>query len=126
MKDYTGFEIAVIGMCGRFPGAGDVQTFWKNLAEGKESITFLSDEELLSEGESQRNLDNPRYVRANSFIEDKGYFDSNFFGYLPIEARLMDPQMRILHECVWKVIEDAGYDLERVKERIGLFTGAKA
>ena len=30
--------IAIIGMAGRFPGAADIETFWKNLCDGHESI----------------------------------------------------------------------------------------
>jgi phthiocerol/phenolphthiocerol synthesis type-I polyketide synthase E len=31
-------DVAVVGMAGRFPGARDVDAFWKNLREGVESI----------------------------------------------------------------------------------------
>jgi len=33
--------VAVIGMAGRFPGARDLTEFWKQLASGKECITFF-------------------------------------------------------------------------------------
>ena len=42
----TGFEIAVIGMAGGFPGARNINEYWSNLKNGVESISFLSDEEL--------------------------------------------------------------------------------
>ncbi|MGP3748386.1 beta-ketoacyl synthase N-terminal-like domain-containing protein [Bacillus sp. 3A_MP1] len=35
-----GAEIAVIGMAGRFPGAKNVQEFWSNLKNAKETISF--------------------------------------------------------------------------------------
>ena len=35
----SGLEIAVVGMAGRFPGAADTETFWKNLRDGVESVT---------------------------------------------------------------------------------------
>ena len=34
--------IAIIGMRGRFPGASDLDTYWRNLADGVESIEVLS------------------------------------------------------------------------------------
>ena len=40
------FDIAIVGMSGRFPGARNLDEFWQNLAEGIESITRLSDQEL--------------------------------------------------------------------------------
>lgn len=35
-----GAEIAVIGMAGRFPGAKNMQEFWSNLINAKETISF--------------------------------------------------------------------------------------
>ena len=46
----TGLEIAVVGMAGRFPGARDLEAFWRNLRDGVESITFLKDGSLLRAG----------------------------------------------------------------------------
>ena len=124
MDKYTGFEIAVIGISGRFPGANNTGIFWNNLKKGIESISVFSDEELLKEGEEKENLKNPLYVRSNAYLENKEYFDSLFFNFTPNEAKLMDPQMRILYDCVWQAIEDAGYNIYNYKKRIGLFTGA--
>ena len=42
--------IAIIGMAGRFPGASDVDAFWRNIRDGIESFTLFSDEELLATG----------------------------------------------------------------------------
>ena len=38
--------IAIIGMRGRFPGASDLDTYWRNLAEGVESIEVLSEDDM--------------------------------------------------------------------------------
>jgi acyl transferase domain-containing protein len=43
-------DIAIIGMAGRFPGAGNIEQFWRNLCEGVESISFLSEEQLREAG----------------------------------------------------------------------------
>jgi iturin family lipopeptide synthetase A len=124
MEKYTGFEIAVIGMAGQFPGAADIPSFWENLKNGVESISHFSTEELLNEGVDSSLLANPAYVRANGFLENKEFFDAAFFDYRPDEAQLMDPQMRLLHECVWNALEDAGYNVYAIEGRVGLFTGA--
>src|SRR6188472_29399 len=42
--------IAIIGMRGRFPGAEDLDQLWRNLAEGVESITPLSREDMRAAG----------------------------------------------------------------------------
>ena len=124
MRQYTGLEIAIIGMSVKFPGADDIKSFWNNLKNGVESIGFFTDEELRKEGEDQNVLHNPFYVKANGFIENKEYFDSSFFNYRPDEAKLMDPQMRIFHECLWKALEDAACNLNNSKNKIGVFAGA--
>ncbi|MCP4151423.1 MAG: hypothetical protein GY757_27005, partial [bacterium] len=49
-EEPTGLEIAVIGMSGRFPGAPGIETFWENLKNGVESLTFYTREELEKEG----------------------------------------------------------------------------
>lgn len=124
MQHYNGFEIAVIGLACRFPGARDHRHFWENLKNGVESISFFSDSELIASGLREEFINSPNYIKANSIIEDKEYFDSAFFGYRPDEARLMDPQMRAFHECVWEGLEDAGCNPQGDKKRIGLFAGS--
>jgi len=122
-QKYNGTEIAIIGMSGQFPGAGSIDEFWENLKNGVESIHFMSDEDLLAEGESKENIHHPNYVNANAFIDDKQYFDADFFGYRPSEAKLLDPQIRLFHENCWKAIEDAGLDVTNDLGKIGLFAG---
>jgi acyl transferase domain-containing protein/acyl carrier protein len=117
-------DIAVVGMAGRFPGARNVEEFWRNLVEGVESITRFSDEELLRSGVPAACLKNSSYVKAAPILEDPGQFDADFFGFLPTEARTMDPQQRMLLELAHEAIEDAGYDPNQYPGRIGVFTGA--
>jgi len=49
----TGLEIAVIGMSCRFPGASDIRSYWKLLAEARETISFFSEEQLRAAGVPQ-------------------------------------------------------------------------
>jgi acyl transferase domain-containing protein/acyl carrier protein len=119
-----GLEIAVIGMSGRFPGAGNIEEFWENLKNGVESIIFFSDEDLAASGISQETLISPSYVKAKGYLEGIEYFDAVFFGYKPMEAEQMDPQMRIFYQCVWHALEDAGYPPGRYNGEIGLYAGA--
>lgn len=124
MSTYTGLEIAIIGMAGRFPGAADVHAFWNNLAAGVESVRFFTDEELREDGEDERLINTPGYVKANGLLEDKDCFDAAFFNYRPDEAGIMTPQMRVFHECVWAALEDAGCNPDETPYKIGMFAGA--
>ena len=116
--------IAIIGAAGRFPGAPDVETFWANLADGREGITAASDDELLAAGVSPAQLREPSYVRAKGVLADADLFDAGFFGYSPREAELLDPQHRVFLECAWEALEAAGCDPQQTSGRIGLFAGA--
>jgi len=117
-------DIAVIGMAGRFPGASDVDSYWKNLCDGVESISFFSEEELLAEGVDPALIDNPAYVKANGILDGIEFFDAAFFGFSPREAEIMDPQQRLFMECAAKAIEHAGYDADRITRPVGVFAGA--
>ena len=120
----TGFEVAVIGMAGRFPGAPDISRLWNNLKNGVESIYFLGDGELRRAGLSEEQLSDPGLVRSRGgVLEEADRFDAPFFGYTPKEARSMDPQFRLLHECAWHALEDAGYDPYSYEGAIGIYAG---
>ncbi|MGD2086567.1 MAG: SDR family oxidoreductase [Candidatus Aminicenantes bacterium] len=120
----TGLEIAVIGMAGRFPGAANIEQFWENLKNGVESIAFFTDDELLTHEANQVLIKNCNYVKAKGVLEDIDYFDASFFDYSAKESETMDPQVRILHECVWESLENAGYDPGTYEGRIGFYAGA--
>lgn len=116
--------IAIIGMAGRFPGAKNIDEFWQNLQNGVESISFFSNDELLSLGVNQAMLGQPNYVKASGFVPDSEMFDASFFGFSPREAEVTDPQHRLLLECAWEAIEDAGYDTATYSGKIGVYAGA--
>jgi len=119
-----GGAVAVVGMAGRFPGARTVAELWRNLCAGVESVTFLSAEELLAAGVDPERVSDPGYVRAAVVLDDIDRFDAPFFGFLPGEARVMDPQHRVFLECAWEALDDAGYDPSLFDGRIGVFAGA--
>ncbi|QTA91519.1 type I polyketide synthase [Desulfonema magnum] len=118
------FPIAIIGMAGRFPGAETLDEFWENLRDGKESVSFFTDEELTASGADPMLLHTPGYVRAGAVMKDIEMFDASFFGFSPKEARLTDPQHRLFLECAWETLENAGYDTETYDGRIGVYAGA--
>jgi acyl transferase domain-containing protein len=117
-------DIAIIGMTGRFPGARDLDAFWKNLCNGTESIRPLSDADLEKLGVDPSLRKDPHYVKASAALEGMELFDAGFFGFTPREAELMDPQHRVFLECAWAALESAGYTPDRYDGAIGVFAGA--
>ena len=117
-------DIAIIGMSCRFPGAATAEEFWTNLCHGVESITFFSDQELMSAGVPPSLVVNPNYVKAAPMLRDVEIFDASFFGYSPKDAALMDPQHRLFLEVCWEAFENAGYDPAGYPGKVGVFSTA--
>jgi acyl transferase domain-containing protein len=114
--------VAIVGMSGRFPGAGTVAQLWENLLAGKESISRFTWEELEARDPAALARD-PAYVRARGVLEHVESFDAGFFGFTPREVEVMDPQHRIFLEICWEALEDAGWDPARFPGAIGVYAG---
>ncbi|NLU93275.1 type I polyketide synthase [Chitinophaga sp. Ak27] len=124
---HNGLEIAVVGMSCRMPGAEDVQSFWDNLVAKKESITFLDKATLRKMNVSPAQMNDPRYVNcAGGLLEGKEGFDADFFRIKPVEAMLMDPQIRIFLETAWHALEDAGYNPAGTDKITGIYAASKS
>ncbi len=115
--------IAIVGMAGRFPGAPNLRTYWDMLANGREGLTPLAENDLLTSGVPRATFGDPRYVRTAGALQHIDRFDANFWGVSAHEASLMDPQQRILLELAWHALEDAGIDPARTDATIGVFVG---
>jgi amino acid adenylation domain-containing protein len=114
--------IAIIGLAGRFPGASDVDQLWQNIRNGVSAVSRFSEAELEDTFPEDVRKD-ANFVRARPILENVDLFDADFFGMLPREAALTDPQHRILLECAWAALEDGGYDSFRYPGAIGVFAG---
>src|SRR5580658_4532853 len=110
-------------MAGRFPGAQSVAEFWRNQINGIEAISHFRVEDL-EIPDAANVAQNPSYVRARSVLDDVDMFEPEFFGILPKEAELLDPQQRLFLECCWQAFEDAGYDPAVYDGPIGVYAGS--
>lgn len=116
--------VAIVGMSGRFPGARDVAAFWRNIRDGVESVTHFPASELelpVSGGNSDEQVST--LVCAKGILDDVDMFDERFFGYLPREAEIMDPQQRVFLEICWEALEHAGHNPQTYPGAIGVFGG---
>ncbi|BBA33898.1 hypothetical protein sS8_1944 [Methylocaldum marinum] len=106
--------IAVIGMSGRFPGARNIDEFWRNLAEGRDGVEAVPPERWDGKG------------FRGGFVDDVDRFDPLFFNISPREAEWMDPQQRLFLQEAWRTFEHAGYSAETLKgSRCGVFVGCR-
>lgn len=51
-------------------------------------------------------------------------FDHKFFGITEVEADFMDPQQKLLLQCTYRALEDAGIAMETISgSRTGVYIG---
>jgi len=115
--------VAIVGMAGRFPNANSIAQFWRNMVDGIDCTRLLSREEIIASGVDPRVADDPSYIRRVAQLEDIDLFDAGFFDYLPTEASIVDPQVRLFLECVQLALDDAGCDPERYPGSVGVYAG---
>ena len=113
--------IAIVGMACRLPGARNLSEYWDLLVSGVDAVTDARP--ALDASSADTGDENAAYLRGG-FVEDIEWFDSRFFRIAPIEARIMDPQQRMMLETSWEALEDAGIDPESLRGSLtGVFAG---
>ena len=102
-----GLDVAIIGISCRFPGAANVEEFWKNLSGGVDAIEEIKSDQWRDYNWYNSNLhhEGTSYSKWAGFIRDTDKFDALFFGISPREAEIIDPQQRLFLEESWKAIE---------------------
>ena len=117
--------IAIIAMSGSFAQSQTLAEFEQHLRNGDDCMS-----EIPAERWDWRSVfGDPKTgefsnVKYGGFIPSIDQFDPQFFGMSPREAELMDPQHRLFIECVWRLLETAGYAPESFSgKKVGLFLG---
>ena len=113
---------AIVGMAARMPGAADLNEYWDNLVNGRESIKFFTPEELDATLDP-RDTSDPNYVAARGIVEQADHFDARFFKTPPRNAEMTCPQQRIMLELAWTALEDAGIIPDKSDDTIGIWAG---
>ncbi|EMB16809.1 type I polyketide synthase [Rhodopirellula europaea] len=102
--------IAVVGVSCRFPGAPDLDAYWKVVSEGIDATSEIPPErwdvDSLYDPTGQKA--GRMSVRRAGMVDNIDQFDPKFFGISPREAARMDPQQRLLLEVSWEAFEIAG------------------
>jgi len=125
--DDPGGEIAIIGVGARFPGAADLDGFWRLLLEGQSAVGEVPGDrfpiaEYYREGAQEPGTTNCKW---GAFLDDPYAFDHGFFRISAEDAAGMDPQQRLFLEVAWRALEQAGHSGPRARGRpIGVFAGA--
>ena len=118
--------VAIVGMACRFPGADDIDAFWRLLEAGESAVKegvpgsgVGRIGQLFPDPEVQADA-----CRFGAYLDEIDQFDASFFRISPIEAEMLDPQQRLMLETSWQALEDAGIDPDGLKgSRTGVYAG---
>ncbi|SIS59422.1 Beta-ketoacyl synthase, N-terminal domain [Chryseobacterium ureilyticum] len=118
-------KIAVIGLDCKFPGQSNgPDQFWKSLLDKKDGIIPIPadrwDHSFYYDKEGGKGK---TFVDRAGFIADVFDFSPSSFGIPEKEAADIDPQQRLLIQSSWNSIQNAGYKIDAIKEKTGVFFG---
>jgi len=117
--------IAIVAMAGVFPDAPSVDALWANLLAGHESGREFTVDELVAAGVPADIAARADFVRRRPVIDRCDEFDAAFFGFSPLEAEALDPQLRLLMQCAYHALEESGSTSSARRLRAGLFAGIR-
>src|SRR5882672_735396 len=108
-------DIAVVGMACEFAGAKTPDALWHNLVDERSSIAPLAGDRWGGGGAA------PRW---GALLGEVDRFDAAFFGLSEDEARLSDPQERLVMQALYHALQHAGVRADTLRgSRTGLFLG---
>ncbi|KAG7526546.1 putative polyketide synthase 1 [Solea senegalensis] len=119
-------DIAVIGIGCNFPGGEGLESFWRVLLEGKNCVADIPAERFDTSFWYDADDGKPGKTQTTkaALIDGFNEFDHKFFGITEAESDFMDPQQKLLLQCTYRALEDAGVAMESVSgSRTGVYIG---
>jgi rhizoxin biosynthesis, polyketide synthase RhiF len=122
------YDIAIIGLAGRFPQSENHYDFWDNLQNGCNLVQEVPkdrwDHDSFYDINAKKEfIPGKTGCKFGSFLKSISKFDADFFDIPNEYVGQMDPQERIALEVVWECIEDSGYIPGQICKDTGIFTG---
>lgn len=118
-------DYVVIGMSGKMPAADNLDQYWDNLWNNKNSISEFPDSRRRDAG-SLLVSEREQY-RRGGYLKEIDKFDPQFFKISPREAKYMHPMQRLLLQTAYEAIEDAGYGGDRIYgTNTGVYVGVES
>ena len=119
--------LAILGTGCRLPGGvHDLASLWQLLQDERDAVGPIPATRIDLAAHYAADPQSPgkTYVREGAFLDAIDGFDAGFFGISPREAAWLDPQHRLLLECSWEALEQAGLPAGRLrKTRVGVYVG---
>jgi acyl transferase domain-containing protein len=120
-------DIAIVGMSGKFPKAGNIDQFWRNLVGGVDGIEEVP-AQYLDQAAAFSTVKQKGRTRCKwaGILAERDCFDPLFFNISPKEAESMNPHQRLVMQESWNALEDAGWNPKALAgSRTAIFVGAE-
>ncbi|KAK3099657.1 hypothetical protein FSP39_007582 [Pinctada imbricata] len=103
-------SIAIVGVGCKFPGADNLEEFWRVLEQGEDHVQDIPKERFNVDAFYDENPDvaGKLYMKKAGLVKGFHEWDNQFYGIGDTEARQTDPQQRFVLDCVHMAFEDAG------------------
>lgn len=120
-------DIAIVGMECIFPGAKNLEEYWRNIILGKDSVTEVPDERWNKDLYYHPESDGPdvSHSKWGGFIP-KIDFDPLTFGIPPQSLAAIEPTQLLTLLVAKRAMEDAGYGEKHInRDNISVIIGAE-
>ncbi|PWN72199.1 erythronolide synthase [Chryseobacterium phosphatilyticum] len=120
-------DIAIVGMECIFPGAKNLEEYWRNIILGKDSVTEVPDERWNKDLYYHPDSDGPdvSHSKWGGFIP-KIDFDPLTFGIPPQSLAAIEPTQLLTLLVAKRAMEDAGYGEKHInRDNISVIIGAE-
>ncbi|GAB1693719.1 aminotransferase class I/II-fold pyridoxal phosphate-dependent enzyme [Krasilnikovia sp. M28-CT-15] len=105
-------RVAIVGMACRFPGAADLNEYWRLLRAPSPQFTPVPASRWRHEAFLTEDPRDPHgaYADRIATLADIEQFDAGHYRVPPFRARAMDPQHRLLIDLTRAALQDAGLE----------------
>lgn len=126
LQDDGDARVAIVGMAALFPGAADLDAYWRNLVDGVDAITEVPRARWEPEFFDPEQAHRPDrfYCRRGGFVDGLATFQPLRFGVMPASVPAIEPDQLIALNVAAAAIDDAGGpDRLPDRERVGVLLG---
>ena len=106
--------IAIVGMAALFPGAPDLDAFWRNVVDGVDATTDVPEarwDPVFFDPDAKEA--DRFYCRRGGFVDEIATFDPLAFGIMPNALDALEPDQLLALAAADAALRDAGHPHER-------------
>ncbi|KAL4222191.1 hypothetical protein ACF0H5_018228 [Mactra antiquata] len=109
-------SIAIVGVGCKFPGAENIEEFWNVLKYGENHVKEIPKERWNVDAyyDPDPSVPGKTYAKTAGLVHGIDEWDHRLYGINDMEAELIDPQQRLVLDCVHMALEDAGITKKQI------------